>query len=68
MVCNCSREVWKYIKHLDRCDSCYNSDSSDSSDSGDSSDSSDGRANILWLIDTFAHLFWISLGVLQSNY
>ena len=31
MVCNCSRAVWKYRRHLDSCDISYKSDGSDSS-------------------------------------
>ena len=33
MVCNGSRVVWKYIRHLEICDISDNSDCSDSSDS-----------------------------------
>ena len=36
LVCNGSRVVWKYIRHLEICDISDNSDSSDSRDSIDS--------------------------------
>ena len=44
-VCNFSKTLWKYRRHLDNCEISDNSESSDSSDGSYSSDISDRSYN-----------------------